>query len=57
MKRKQRERILIDKLRSGEFIELKSKGNKKTAHLFYGITKFNITNDSYKKSSEIISVS
>ncbi|MEK6448402.1 restriction endonuclease [Priestia aryabhattai] len=43
------ERILIDKLRSGEFIELKSKGNKKTAHLFYGITKFNITNDSYKK--------
>lgn len=42
------EKILISKLISGEFINLKSYGNKKIEYLFYGISKYNILNDSYK---------
>ncbi|EKN71590.1 AAA ATPase [Neobacillus bataviensis LMG 21833] len=42
------EKILISKLISGEFINLKSFGNKKIEYLFYGISKYNILTDSYK---------
>ncbi|MFE7062950.1 restriction endonuclease [Sutcliffiella sp. NPDC057660] len=42
------EEILISKLISGEFIKLKSFGNKKFEYFFYGISKYNILTDSYK---------
>lgn len=42
------EEILISKLKSGDFINLKSLGSKKISYLFYGIAKYKIINDRYK---------
>ncbi|MGZ9869577.1 nSTAND3 domain-containing NTPase [Priestia endophytica] len=41
--------ILIDQLKSGEFVKYKSVRNKKLMYLYYGIATFNITNDAYKE--------
>lgn len=47
-KKEEAEKLLLNKLKSGEFIDLKSFENKKIEYLFYGITKYNILIDSYK---------
>ncbi|PRS73294.1 AAA family ATPase [Bacillus sp. LNXM65] len=48
LKKDEAEKFLLNKLTSGEFIDLKSFENKKIEYLFYGITKYNILIDSYK---------
>ena len=46
--KKEAEKILIRELKSGNFINLKSLGNKKIVYYVYGIAKYNILNDCYK---------
>ncbi|PGD63261.1 AAA family ATPase [Bacillus wiedmannii] len=46
--KKAKEEMLIGKLKSGDFINLKSLGNKKISYLFCGIAKYKILNESYK---------
>ncbi|MGN4740454.1 restriction endonuclease [Bacillus cereus group sp. MYBK227-1] len=46
--KKDKEEILISKLKSGDFIKLKSLGNKKISYLFCGVAKYQILNDCYK---------
>ncbi|PHC48201.1 AAA family ATPase [Bacillus toyonensis] len=46
--KKAKEEMLISKLKSGDFINLKSLGNKKVSYLLCGIAKYKILNDCYK---------